>query len=90
MIESSLTEHVHRRYDTGSAALLPKLGNPSISSSLMTSTRPHTCPLMDHIKASDPGCNRHQHSKLRSDSSNPHSTVAITERMLPRPRGFLP
>jgi hypothetical protein len=90
MSDALPTQHIHWRARTGSAALLSHLGNPPISNALMTSKRPHTFPLMDQIKASDPHCNRHQRSKPRNDSSNPHSTVAITERISPRPRGFLP
>ena len=90
MSDALPTQHIHCRARTGRAALLPKLGNPPISISLMASTLPHTYPLMDHIKARDPHSNRREWVNSRIDSSNPHSAVATNEPMSPRPRGFLP
>ena len=72
------------------AALLPHSGNPPISNYLMASTRPHTRPLLNQIKARDPHGNRRERVNPRNDSLNPHSTVATTELISPRPRGFLP
>jgi hypothetical protein len=90
MSDALLTQHLHCRARTGRAALLPNLGNPPISNSLMASTLPHTCPLIGQIKSSDSLCNRCQRANPRNDSSNPHSAIATTEPMSPRPRGFLP
>ena len=90
MSNAPSTQRIHRRLRIGGADLLPNPGNPPTSSSVMASQRTHVLKLNGHIQASDPGCNRHPHSMPRSDSSNPHSTVAITELMSPRPRGFLP
>jgi hypothetical protein len=90
MSNAPSTQRIHRRLRIGGADLLPDLGNPPISNSVMASQRTHVLTLKGHIKVSDPVCNRHPHSKPRSDSLNPHSAVATNEPMSPRPRGFLP
>ena len=90
MIDPSLTWQLYCRSRTGRASLLPKLGNPLINSSVLALQRVHVLKRKGHIKASDPYGNRYQRSRPRNDSSNPHSAVATTEPMSPRPRGFLP
>lgn len=90
MIDPSITWHVHRRHCTGNAVLFSNLENPPINNSLMASTRAHTCPLMDQVKASDPHRNRREGFNSINNSSNPHSVAATSGPMLPRPRGFLP
>jgi hypothetical protein len=90
MSDAWLKVHAYRRLRTGSASLLPSLGNPPISNALMASTRPHSSPMMEPIKVRDLHCNRRQRINLRHDTSNPHSEITTTERISPRPRGFLP
>ena len=70
---------LHCRPRTGSATLLPNLGNPPTSSSLMSLQPTHVLKLRSRIKARDPHCNCHPRARRGIDSSNPHSAVA-TER----------
>jgi len=90
MSDALPTQHIHWRARTGSAELLPHLGNPTIRNCLMESTPLYTGPLMDQIKASDTHRNRRERVNPRNNSSNPHSTITTIERISPRPRGFLP
>ena len=75
---------------TGSAGLLPGLGNPPIRHTLMAATPTHTGPLKDPIEASDPHGNCRERIKPGNDFLNPHSAVATNQPPSPRPRGFLP
>ena len=90
MSDAWLKVHAYCRLRTGSAGLLPSLGNPPLSHALMASTRPHIGPLMDPIEANALHGNRREWLNPRNDSLNPHSAVAATQPISPRPRGFLP
>jgi hypothetical protein len=90
MMDAWLNVYAYCRLRTGSAGLLPSLGNPPISHALMASTRPHSSPLMDSIKVTDLHRNCRQRINLRHDASNPHSEITTTELISPRPRAFLP
>jgi len=76
MSDALLTWHLHCWPRTGSATLLPNLGNLPTSSSVMSSQPTHVLKLRSHIKSSDPLCNRRQRARRGIDSSNPHSAVA--------------